>query len=113
MAFKWLGYIRCSNSRIEWGFEKVALYADGNSPTHMARQLSDGTWTSKCGGAEDITHFTLDALESPGHYGFPLLFLKRPLLISAIVRGLQWLEWKIESSRWGSRLGYVVWKWRQ
>ncbi len=114
-AFKWLGYFPCDNSRFEILFEKVALYADGNSPKHMARQLRDETWTSKCGGAEDITHFTLDALESYGplpqkaHYGCPVLFMKRFVLVSWVVRFAQWLEWKIESSVW-ERLGATVWK---
>ena len=115
MAFRGLGYFRCNNSRVEFWFEKVALYADGNSPKHMARQLRDGTWTSKCGGAEDITHFTLDALESygplphKGHYGSPVLYMKRFILTSWIVRFVQWLEWRIESSIW-ERLGSLLWK---
>jgi len=113
-AFHGLGYMRCRNSRVEFGFEKVALYADGKSPKHMARQLRDGTWTSKCGGAEDITHFTLDALESygphpKGHYGCPVLYMKRFVAISWLVRLLQWTEWKVESSVW-NRLGELVWK---
>jgi hypothetical protein len=115
IAFRWLGYFRCDTSRVEFWFEKVALYADGNSPKHMARQLRDGTWSSKCGGAEDITHFTLDALESygphptKGHYGCPVLYLKRFVLISWIVRFLQWIEWKVESSIW-ENLGSLFWK---
>jgi hypothetical protein len=67
-AFFWLGYRVCDDSRLEFGFEKVALYEIGNEPQHMARQLKDGSWTSKCGGDEDITHFTLDALESYGPF---------------------------------------------
>lgn len=108
-AFRWLGYVRCKSSRLELGFEKVALYADGNSPKHMARQLPDGTWTSKCGGAEDITHFTLDALESKGQYGAPVLYMRRFVLVSWLVRTFQWLEWKIESNLWEG-LGSVIWK---
>jgi len=115
IAFRWLGYFPCGNSRVEPWFDKVALYADGNSPKHMARQLRDGTWTSKCGGAEDITHFTLDALESygpspgKGHYGCPVLYMKRFIPVSWIVRFLQWTEWKLESSIW-ERLGFLFWK---
>lgn len=59
----------------------------------MARQLPDGTWTSKCGRNEDITHFTLDALESYGpphgaldEYGCPVLYMRRFVVIAAIVR---------------------------
>ena len=95
-TFRWLGYRVCGNSRLEFGYEKVALYAIGDDPKHMARQLRDGTWTSKCGAAEDITHFTLDAVES-NDYGSPVLFMKRFIPISWIVRFIQKLTWKIES----------------
>ncbi len=114
-AFRWLGYIRSDNSRLEPFFEKVALYADGDSPKHMARQLPDGTWTSKCGGNEDITHYTLDALESygplplKGYYGCPILFMKRFILLSWIIRLLQSAEWMIESFIWEG-LGSLMWK---
>ena len=93
----------------------MVLYADGDSPKHMARQLPDGMWTSKCGAGEDITHYTLDALESygplpwKGHYGCPVLYMKRFILVSWLVRSLQWAEWKIESSLW-ERLGAIMWK---
>ncbi len=67
----------------------------------MARQLRDGTWTSKVGGEEDITHFTLDALESYGHpfgeYGDPVLYMRRFIPISWAVRGVQYVHWKIEA----------------
>jgi hypothetical protein len=67
----------------------------------MARQLSDETWTSKCGGSEDIRHFTLDALESYGQridaYGCPVLYMKRLVLISWLVRLFQFLQWRVES----------------
>jgi len=114
-SFRWLGYRICPNSRREWGFEKVALYAIHENrcpmplpnslqdleqfwePTHMARQLPDGDWTSKCGGNEDITHYTLDALESYGlrygsgdEYGCPVVYMKRFILIAWIVRLIQW-----------------------
>lgn len=66
----------------------------------MARQLRDGTWTSKLGAEEDITHFTLDALESYGipfgEYGDPVLYMRRFIPISWPVRGIQYLHWKFE-----------------
>jgi hypothetical protein len=101
-AFRWLGYRVCGNSRLEFAFEKVALYTINKEPKHMARQLSDGTWTSKCGGEEDITHYTLDALESYGpdppyaEYGYPELYMKRFVLVSWVVRFLQAVTRKIE-----------------
>jgi hypothetical protein len=104
-TFHWLGYRVCKNSRPEIGFQKVALYAIGQKPKHMARQLRDGTWTSKCGGLEDITHFTLDAVECHGpypphaEYGSPLLYMKRFVVASWVVTGLQFLAWKIDMLR--------------
>lgn len=120
-TFRWLGYCLCDHSRREFAFDKVALYAIHKSrqpvsppralddfgewePTHMARQLSDGSWTSKCGANEDITHFTLDALESYGprygpnrkeEYGCAVLYMKRFVLISWVVRALQALAFRL------------------
>lgn len=72
-------------------------------PTHMARQLPDGTWSSKLGPNEDITHFTLDALESYGRahgardeYGCDVLYLKRFVVVSWIVHSIQLIQWRIE-----------------
>lgn len=48
-------------------FHRIAIYCNGNSPTHLARQLPDGKWTSKLGESIDISH-TLEALED-GSYG--------------------------------------------
>jgi hypothetical protein len=114
-AFRWLGYSVCTSSRREMGFQKVALYTLHGVPKHMARQLRDGTWTSKCGGAEDIVHFTLDALESYGphplkaEYGRARLYMKRLFPVALVVRSLQWVEWILESSIW-PRLGSILWK---
>jgi hypothetical protein len=66
-AFETLGYEVCDSADPESGYERVAIYAIGSVPRHMARQLSNGLWTSKCGDLEDITH-TLEALEGP-EYG--------------------------------------------
>ncbi len=78
-AFATIGYTPCGlDDTVEAGYEKVAIYADGFIMTHMARQLPDGTWTSKCGKDEDITHHTLHALED-GDYGHVRLILKHPI----------------------------------
>jgi len=55
-AFRNLGYDSCNDGDLEEGFEKIALYAKDGVPTHMARQLESGAWTSKLGPAEDIRH---------------------------------------------------------
>ena len=63
-GFETLGYEPCADAHQKPGFEKLALYADEyGSPTHVARQLSYGNWTSKLGAFEDIEHKTLRALE--------------------------------------------------
>ncbi len=63
-AFATLGYELCADARPETGVEKLALYADEHGlPTHVARQLPSGVWTSKLGASEDLEHKTLAALE--------------------------------------------------
>ena len=78
-ALATLGYGPCATSDAEPGFEKLALYADAQSePTHVARQLPSGVWTSKLGTGEDIEHLSLAGLEEP-IYGWVAQFLRRPL----------------------------------
>ena len=75
-AFASLGYTVCEGEGLEAGYEKVALFADaGGRPTHAARQLSGGRWTSKLGTAEDIDHGLYD-LEG-AIYGAVVLVMKR------------------------------------
>jgi hypothetical protein len=74
--FEMLGYIPGGDDALESGTEKVALFADAAGiPTHAARQLASGRWTSKLGEAEDIEH-ELRALEGE-IYGTVALILKR------------------------------------
>jgi len=79
LAFESLGYTRCEDGSSEYGFEKVAIFLDWlGTPTHMARQLPNGQWTSKLGGLEDIEHETLKQLEGvKPAYGKAAYFLKR------------------------------------
>lgn len=76
-AFKHLGFDSCEDPTPEAGWEKVALFtgADGR-PTHAARQLTDGMWTSKLGRDVDIAHSNLDGL-CGDHYGNPTVILRR------------------------------------
>lgn len=83
-AYSALGYEVCkSGSRdLEPGFKKIALYVDEDGiPTHAARQLPSGEWTSKLGRSEDIAHQTLEALEGGDGqalgYGSVALILRR------------------------------------
>ena len=65
--FTSLGYELCTSDDRENGTIKIALYANGDTPTHAARQLPNGKWTSKIGRHIDISH-TLLGLEGP-RYG--------------------------------------------
>ena len=79
LVFEQLGYQACLDDSLEPGFEKVALYTGTHGrPTHVARQLASGSWTSKLGRLEDIEHPTLEALEGR-EYGAVAAILKRPI----------------------------------
>jgi hypothetical protein len=75
-AFATLGFSPSNDGALESGFEKVALYALAGRPTHMARQLASGKWTSKLGRDIDIEHETPIEVESP-LYGTVARFLRR------------------------------------
>ena len=76
-AFASLGYMVCEGEGPEAGYEKIALFADADGrPTHAARQLPSGRWTSKLGKLEDIEHGLHD-LEG-AIYGAAVLLMKRP-----------------------------------
>jgi hypothetical protein len=76
-AYETLGFTECLNAHLEEGFEKIAIYigSDGE-PTHAARQLASGKWTSKLGKLEDIEHSNLECLQGE-EYGVIGLIMKR------------------------------------
>lgn len=78
-AFAMLGFLPCEGEGLESGFERIALFAlaDG-TPTHAARQLPNGLWTSKLSTLEDIEH-PLHAV-SGAEYGSVAQVFKRPTL---------------------------------
>lgn len=75
--FEEIGYQECGSHEFEVGYEKIAIYCDNitGQPTHAARQLETGKWTSKLGDGIDIEHsiFSLNG----GFYGNATRFLKR------------------------------------
>ena len=75
-AFESLGYFPCENENYEEEFEKIAIFFKEEEPTHAARQLDSGKWTSKLGEFEDIEHPTLEAL-SGYYYGYDIVILRR------------------------------------
>lgn len=74
--YRLLGYDECVAEELEPGLDKVALFCNGlGQPTHAARQLANGRWTSKLGESEDIEH-DLHDLEGD-IYGVVVLLLSR------------------------------------
>ena len=76
--FKSLGYESCLDGRLETGHEKVAIYALGDLPTHAARQMPGGRWTSKLGVEHDVVHETPESVAGPC-YGQVVQFLRRAI----------------------------------
>ena len=80
IAFESRNFAVCANGTPERGYEKVAIYTYKGVPTHAARQLRSGKWTSKLGPFEDISHKTpLDVGDGPppDSYGRPEVYLRR------------------------------------
>lgn len=80
-AFEKIEYVTCDSSDFEKGFQKIAIYVDNyNKPTHAARQLQTGEWTSKLGGLHDIEH-KYDALSgnTKSEYGNIAIIMKKKL----------------------------------
>ena len=66
--FEEIGYVVCQNGDYINGYEKIAIFIDADGkPTHAARQLNEGYWTSKLGSNVDVSH-TLNAIID-GSYG--------------------------------------------
>lgn len=63
-CFEILGYEVCDSYDLEQGYEKVVIYTRDRSPTHAARQLPNGEWSSKLGPDADISH-EISALDGP------------------------------------------------
>ena len=76
LMFRTLDFGPCEVRSAEPGFEKVAIYTQHSLPTHAARQLRSGMWTSKLGEEVDIVH-TLEGLEN-SDCGTVARILKRP-----------------------------------
>lgn len=74
-AFGTFGYTPTGDPSLEPDTDKVAIFAISGVPTHAARQLPSGKWTSKLGQAEDIEHL-MNGL-SGVIYGRVVLILKR------------------------------------
>lgn len=70
------GWVETCSIEYEAGAEKVALYTLNGEPTHAARLLPNGLWTSKLGPDIDLAH-SFNDLDGPT-YGNPArIFMKR------------------------------------
>jgi len=75
-VFGTYGFSLCEHQDLEPGHEKIAIYVNAaGKPTHVARQLSSGRWTSKLGRLEDIEPMTPESL-SGSTYGSVRAILK-------------------------------------
>jgi len=61
--FRRWGYEPCDDSAYEPGYLKLGVYAEGGDFLHVAKQLRDGTWSSKAGVLNDFKHSDLGVLE--------------------------------------------------
>jgi hypothetical protein len=78
-AYATLGYYCIDVASNERFYENIAIYVKDGEPSHAARQLPSGRWTSKLGDFELIEH-DLDALEGngPDEYGKIVQLMARP-----------------------------------
>lgn len=83
LAYQHLGYSSRTDSTLESGSEKIAIFAnEQGKPTHASRQLPNGWWTSKLGPQIDIEH-ELTAVEGPT-YGKVAIILARASKLQCI-----------------------------
>jgi hypothetical protein len=77
-TFGLFGYTPCQTADLEPEHQKIAIYVNtGGELTHVARQLTNGKWTSKLGDWEDIEH-ELRGIEGE-MYGSVRQILSRPI----------------------------------
>ncbi len=114
MGFAILGYKPCASREFEFGYQKLAIYANDAGATHMARQCFFGRgWLSKLGVHEDICHQRLEDVEgdmSPLklEYGHVAQILKRSWL-TAIVNFCAFRSLWAEIRLWFYRLRHDRW----
>ncbi len=75
-AFKQLGYESSPYDALEPGFTRVSIFGH-SSIVHVARQISNGLWTSKIGVRGPLVEHGLSAVH--GSYGRPTVFMRRPV----------------------------------
>jgi hypothetical protein len=80
--FMSMGYEILLNTQpyeLESDFQRIAIYIDSRDrPTHVARQLPTGKWTSKLPSREDIQHDSPACLEGT-YFGYVAKTMRRPI----------------------------------
>lgn len=79
-AFSTLGYSPSDSldASIEQGLEKIALFEDtSGKPTHAARQLATGAWTSKLGVDIDIEHQDVAGVEGNAYGTLAVILVRK------------------------------------
>jgi hypothetical protein len=72
------GFVQCEDALGEEGYEKIAIFAAPDGlPTHVAKQLPSGLWSSKLGQLQDIQHRLEDLAGSV--YGHCARFMRREI----------------------------------
>ena len=75
--YKFMEFVPCEGDHREEGYDKIALYALEDKPTHAARLwIEDADWSSKLGQENDVSHKSLRALEE-SDYGKVIQIMKR------------------------------------
>lgn len=79
--YELVSYKICDSPDLEDSLEKIAIFAFPNGdPSHAAKQLPNGKWTSKMGPWHDVEHTFNSINNSPG-YGNATIFMSRPIEI--------------------------------
>lgn len=76
-AYSRLDFEECEDGSLEPDMEKIAIFADADgAPTHAARQLPSGRWTSKFGKGIDFEH-DLETLNGDPAVGTIVRYMRR------------------------------------
>lgn len=80
IAFEKIGFSLCANGELDPNARKIAVFHAHNVPTHAAKLLKNGKWSSKLGKWFDISH-TVSCLNGYQNeaYGEIAFFMSRPV----------------------------------
>jgi len=113
-GFATLGYEPCDSDAFEFGYQKLAIYANELGVTHMARQHFLGRgWLSKLGDCEDIVHQELDDVAGEmsvmaGQYGKVFQVLRRSWW-TAVKKGCIFRSILHNIEHWLYRISHPSW----